>query len=87
MYFQFKDSGGFESLAGGKTTEMQRIDVHERIVALERLNPTPRPTTYVNSITSYGIYSFILWYYFCSPGRHISKAGGISSGTAQAAQG
>ncbi|KAL5650583.1 hypothetical protein ACJX0J_041392, partial [Zea mays] len=41
----FKDAGGFEALVSGKTTEMQRIDVNERIVGLERLNPTPRPTT------------------------------------------
>lgn len=46
--FQFKDAGGFQSLVGGKTTEMQRIDVNERIIGLERLNPTPRPTTYVS---------------------------------------
>jgi len=39
------DSGGFKSLVSGKTSEMQRIDVNERIVGLERLNPTPRPTT------------------------------------------
>lgn len=43
--FQFKDAGGFEALVSGKTSEMQRIDVNERIVGLERLNPTPRPTT------------------------------------------
>ncbi|KAJ6756399.1 PLASTID-LIPID-ASSOCIATED PROTEIN 13 CHLOROPLASTIC-RELATED [Salix purpurea] len=41
----FKDSGGFEALVTGKTTDMQRIDVNERITGLERLNPTPRPTT------------------------------------------
>lgn len=45
LLFQFKDAGGFQSLVGGKTTEMQRIDVNERVVGLERLNPTPRPTT------------------------------------------
>lgn len=44
-WFQFKDSGGFEALVTGKTTDMQRIDVNERITGLERLNPTPRPTT------------------------------------------
>lgn len=43
--FQFKDSGGFEALVTGKTTDIQRIDVNERITGLERLNPTPRPTT------------------------------------------
>lgn len=45
LLLAFKDAGGFESLVGGKTTEMHRIDVNERIVGLERLNPTPRPTT------------------------------------------
>ncbi|KAG2403467.1 plastid-lipid-associated protein [Vigna angularis] len=43
--FQFKDAGGFEALVAGKTTEWQKIDVNERITGLERLNPTPRPTT------------------------------------------
>ncbi|KAI4963509.1 hypothetical protein ZWY2020_013967 [Hordeum vulgare] len=43
----FRDSGGFDSFVGGKTTEMQKIDIDERIVGLERLNPTPRPTTMV----------------------------------------
>lgn len=42
---QFKDAGGFEALVTGKTTDIQRIDVNERITGLERLNPTPRPTT------------------------------------------
>ncbi|KAG2683310.1 hypothetical protein I3760_10G026400 [Carya illinoinensis] len=45
LLLAFKDSGGFEALVTGKTTEIQRIDVNERITALERLNPTPRPTT------------------------------------------
>ena len=45
LLLAFKDSGGFESLVTGKTTDMQRIDVNERIIGLERLNPTPRPTT------------------------------------------
>jgi hypothetical protein len=43
--FQFKGAGGFEALVSGKTTEMQKVDVNERIVGLGRLNPTPRPTT------------------------------------------
>ncbi|PHU05794.1 hypothetical protein BC332_26616 [Capsicum chinense] len=29
----------------GRTTDVQAIDVNERIISLERLNPTPRPTT------------------------------------------
>ncbi|EPS58504.1 hypothetical protein M569_16310 [Genlisea aurea] len=45
LLLTFKDSGGFEGLVGGKTTDLQRIDVNERIVSLERLNPSPRPTT------------------------------------------
>lgn len=45
LLIAFKDAGGFEALVTGKTTDMQQIDVNERIIALERLNPTPRPTT------------------------------------------
>lgn len=45
LLLAFKDSGGFEALVTGKTTDMQMIDVNERITGLERLNPTPRPTT------------------------------------------
>ncbi|XXG64054.1 hypothetical protein AAC387_Pa05g2111 [Persea americana] len=45
LLLAFKDSGGFEALVSGRTTEMQQIDVNERITSLERLNPTPRPTT------------------------------------------
>ncbi|KAI3782475.1 hypothetical protein L2E82_12522 [Cichorium intybus] len=45
LLLAFKDAGGFEALVGGRTSDMQKIDVNERIVGLERLNPTPRPTT------------------------------------------
>ncbi|KAL8142908.1 hypothetical protein V2J09_015940 [Rumex salicifolius] len=45
LLLAFKDAGGFESLVTGKTTDVQRVDVAERITSLERLNPTPRPTT------------------------------------------
>ncbi|KAF8043784.1 hypothetical protein BT93_A1951 [Corymbia citriodora subsp. variegata] len=45
LLLAFKDSGGFEALVSGKMTDMQQIDVNERIIGLERLNPTPRPTT------------------------------------------
>ncbi|KAI7997767.1 hypothetical protein ACSBR2_034002 [Camellia fascicularis] len=45
LLLAFKDSGGFEAVVSGKTTDLQRIDVNERIIGLERLNPTPRPTT------------------------------------------
>ncbi|CAI0402813.1 unnamed protein product [Linum tenue] len=45
LLLAFKDAGGFEALVSGKLTEVQQIDVNERITGLERLNPTPRPTT------------------------------------------
>ncbi|KAH9625525.1 hypothetical protein KSS87_012126 [Heliosperma pusillum] len=45
LLIALKDAGGFRAVVTGKATEMQRIDVMERITALERLNPTPRPTT------------------------------------------
>ncbi|KAL8191690.1 hypothetical protein R6Q57_028421 [Mikania cordata] len=45
LLLAFKDAGGFEALIAGRTSDMQKIDVNERIVGLERLNPTPRPTT------------------------------------------
>ncbi|XP_057783034.1 probable plastid-lipid-associated protein 13, chloroplastic [Salvia miltiorrhiza] len=45
LLLAFKDAGGFEALVTGKTTSVHQIDVNERIVSLERLNPTPRPTT------------------------------------------
>ncbi|WMV19468.1 hypothetical protein MTR67_012853 [Solanum verrucosum] len=44
----FKDAGGFEALVTGKTTDVQCIDVNERIISLEKLNPTPRPSTSPN---------------------------------------
>ncbi|XP_059295994.1 probable plastid-lipid-associated protein 13, chloroplastic isoform X1 [Lycium ferocissimum] len=45
LLLALKDAGGFEAVVTGKTTDVQLIDVNERIIALERLNPTPRPTT------------------------------------------
>ncbi|PHT37062.1 putative plastid-lipid-associated protein 13, chloroplastic [Capsicum baccatum] len=33
------------TIVTGRTTDVQAIDVNERIISLERLNPTPRPTT------------------------------------------
>ncbi|RXH81206.1 hypothetical protein DVH24_005120 [Malus domestica] len=45
LLLAFRDAGGFEALVTGKTTDMERIDVNERITALERVNPTQRPTT------------------------------------------
>ncbi|KAM2069317.1 hypothetical protein FF1_000848 [Malus domestica] len=46
LFLAFKDVGGFEALVTGKTTDMDQIDMNERITTLERVNPTPRPTTY-----------------------------------------
>ncbi|KAL6540445.1 putative plastid-lipid-associated protein 13, chloroplastic [Orobanche minor] len=45
LLLAFKDAGGFTALVTGKTTDVQRIDVNERIISLERLSPTPRPTS------------------------------------------
>ncbi|CAN6837160.1 unnamed protein product [Brassica oleracea] len=45
LILAFNDAGGFEALVTGKITDLQKIDVNERITTLERLNPTPRPTT------------------------------------------
>ncbi|KAL0383755.1 UNVERIFIED_CONTAM: putative plastid-lipid-associated protein 13, chloroplastic [Sesamum calycinum] len=44
LLLAFKDAGGLEALVTGRTTDIQRIDLNESIVSLERLNPTPRPT-------------------------------------------
>ncbi|XP_015071047.1 probable plastid-lipid-associated protein 13, chloroplastic [Solanum pennellii] len=48
LLLAFKDAGGFEALVTGKTTDVQCIDVNERIISLEKLNPTPRPSTSPN---------------------------------------
>ncbi|OAY43124.1 probable plastid-lipid-associated protein 13, chloroplastic [Manihot esculenta] len=41
----FKEFGSFEGLVSGKATDLQRIEVNEKIINLERHNPTPKPTT------------------------------------------
>ncbi|KAK6244076.1 hypothetical protein QUC31_010485 [Theobroma cacao] len=69
LLLAFKDAGGFEALVTGKTTDMQRIDVNERITGLERLNPTPRPTT---SPFLEGRWNFE-WFGFGSPGLSAAK--------------
>ncbi|XP_055801705.1 probable plastid-lipid-associated protein 13, chloroplastic isoform X1 [Solanum dulcamara] len=48
LLLAFKDAGGFEALVTGRTTDVQCIDVNERIISLEKLNPTPRPSTSPN---------------------------------------
>ena len=42
---QIKDAGGANALATGSGNSAAKIEVSEKLVALERLNPTPRPTT------------------------------------------
>lgn len=69
LLLAFKDAGGFEALVTGKTTGMQRIDVNERITALERVNPTPRPTT---SPFLEGLWNFE-WFGSGSPGLFAAR--------------
>ncbi|KAJ8448138.1 hypothetical protein Cgig2_031862 [Carnegiea gigantea] len=45
LLLALQDAGGFEALVEGNVTDLQRMDVMESITVLERLNPTPRPTT------------------------------------------
>lgn len=45
LLFAIKDAGGDNVLSPATANASARIDVNERIVSLERLNPTPRPTT------------------------------------------
>ncbi|CAI5478411.1 unnamed protein product [Closterium sp. Yama58-4] len=40
-----KDAGGAEALSTGKGNAAGKIEVSEKLLQLERLNPTPRPTT------------------------------------------
>uniref|UniRef100_A0A0D9ZS29 Plastid lipid-associated protein/fibrillin conserved domain-containing protein n=2 Tax=Oryza TaxID=4527 RepID=A0A0D9ZS29_9ORYZ len=61
LLLAFRDAGGFESLVSGKTTGMQKIDVNERIVGLERLNPTPRPTTRTSIICLFHFTDLPFW--------------------------
>ncbi|XP_068648584.1 probable plastid-lipid-associated protein 13, chloroplastic [Aristolochia californica] len=69
LLLAFKDSGGLEALVSGRITDVQRIDVNERITGLERLNPTPRPTT---SPYLEGRWSF-QWFGAGSPGLFAAK--------------
>lgn len=39
------DAGGVEALTSGREDAAARINVSEKLLVLERLNPTPRPTT------------------------------------------
>ncbi|ERN11576.1 hypothetical protein AMTR_s00022p00167130 [Amborella trichopoda] len=58
LILAFQNSGGYKALVAGKITNEQKIDVTERISSLERLNPTPRPTSspYLD-----GQWNFLWW--------------------------
>jgi len=43
--WQIADAGGVEALTSGRDDAAARINVSEKLLVLERLNPTPRPTT------------------------------------------
>jgi hypothetical protein len=45
FFLQIRDAGGVEALSSGPGSALGRITVSEKILALERLNPTSRPTT------------------------------------------
>ncbi|KAL3688469.1 hypothetical protein R1sor_014778 [Riccia sorocarpa] len=45
LVLAIKDAGGLKGLTEPKADASARIDVNEKILAVERLNPTPRPTT------------------------------------------
>lgn len=45
LILSIKDAGGLKGLADPVANDKARIDVNEKILNLERLNPTPRPTT------------------------------------------
>ncbi|CAI5527636.1 unnamed protein product [Closterium sp. Naga37s-1] len=45
LLLAIKDAGGVESLSTGQGNAAGKIQVSERVVALERLNPTTRPTS------------------------------------------
>ncbi|KAL1550020.1 hypothetical protein AAHA92_18035 [Salvia divinorum] len=45
LILEFQDNGFKVQLSNLKTTSVHQIDMNERIVILERLNPTARPTT------------------------------------------
>ena len=47
LMLKIKDAGGLDALSRGEGNAAIKIDVSEKILALEKLNPTPRPTTYV----------------------------------------
>lgn len=64
LLIAIKDAGGVEALSSGTGNVSAKIDVSEKVLALERLNPTPRPTT---SPLLEGIWEFV-WAGARSPG-------------------
>ncbi|KAG5583380.1 hypothetical protein H5410_054007 [Solanum commersonii] len=74
LLLALKDAGGFEAVITVRTTDVQRVDVNERIIALERLNPTPRPTT---SPFLEGLWNFE-WFGTASPARIPSTLANLS---------
>lgn len=69
LLLAIKDAGGENVLSAITTSETARIDVNERIVGLERLNPTPRPTT---SPLLEGLWQF-KWIGAGSPGQFAAR--------------
>lgn len=69
LLLAIKDAGGENVLSAMTTSETARIDVNERIVSLERLNPTPRPTT---SPLLEGLWQF-KWIGARSPGQFAAR--------------
>ncbi|KAJ7547279.1 hypothetical protein O6H91_08G078200 [Diphasiastrum complanatum] len=45
LLLTIKDNGGIGALTSASSSNAGSIDINEKILALERLNPTPRPTT------------------------------------------
>eukprot|EP00246_Nothoceros_aenigmaticus_P003395 TRINITY_DN14543_c0_g1_i1.p1 TRINITY_DN14543_c0_g1~~TRINITY_DN14543_c0_g1_i1.p1 ORF type:complete len:307 (-),score=31.08 TRINITY_DN14543_c0_g1_i1:1581-2501(-) len=45
LLLAIRDVGGVEAFGTNAATDSGRIDVYEKVLNLERLNPTPRPTT------------------------------------------
>lgn len=69
LFLAIKDAGGLDMLPIGKATDIDCIDVNERVISLERLNPTPRPTT---SPFLEGLWRF-QWFGADSPGLFAAK--------------
>eukprot|EP00271_Cylindrocystis_brebissonii_P012129 TRINITY_DN30248_c0_g1_i1.p1 TRINITY_DN30248_c0_g1~~TRINITY_DN30248_c0_g1_i1.p1 ORF type:complete len:319 (-),score=59.72 TRINITY_DN30248_c0_g1_i1:678-1634(-) len=69
LLLAIKDAGGVNALTSGEGNKAGRIDVSEKVLALERLNPTPRPTT---SAFLEGAWEFV-WASARSPALRLAK--------------